>query len=397
MPAPSRITTPPFDAKEWVDAVIGAGVLGASAAYHLASAGAEVVVADDGHRGRATAAGAGIICPWASQAREPAWHRIAERSARYYPALIGALAELGAPETGYARSGALCVGTDPAGLDRTEAFVRAGAAEAGALTRLSPAEARRLFPPLHPSLAALRIEGAARVDGRRLADALRAGAERHGARFETAPAGLWVRDGRLAGIRLGAEAVETDGVVVAAGAWAPALLAPLGVTLAVAPQRGQIVHLRLEGAETAAWPVILPQQSSHYMLAFEDSRVVVGATRETGSGFDYRVTAAGQAEVLREALAVAPGLAGATLIETRVGFRPVGPDIRPMLGIAAEWEGRLVIGNGLGPSGLTIGPYAGRLLADLALSRAPDLDLADYDPWRTPSGANGEVAGRLLR
>jgi D-amino-acid dehydrogenase len=113
--------------------------------------------------------------------------------------------------------------------------------------------------------------------------------------------------------------------------------------------------------------------------------VVVGATRETGSGLDLRVTAGGQAEVLNQALAIAPGLAPATLIETRVGFRPVSPDNRPMLGRAAL-DG-LVIGNGLGPSGLTMGPYAGRLLAQVALGEAPEMDLSPYDPGRTQARA----------
>jgi D-amino-acid dehydrogenase len=51
---------------------------------------------------------------------------------------------------------------------------------------------------------------------------------------------------------------------------------------------------------------------------------VAGATRETGSGFDYRITPAGLAEILEQALAVAPGLADGTYLETRVGFRPMG-------------------------------------------------------------------------
>jgi D-amino-acid dehydrogenase len=186
--------------------------------------------------------------------------------------------------------------------------------------------------------------------------------------------------GRVTGVALEAETVEADMVVVAAGAWAPALLQPLGLTLAVTPQRGQIVHLGLPGQATGAWPVVLPR-STHYLLAFADSRVVAGATRETGAGFDHRVTAAGLAEVLGEALAVAPGLAGATVIETRIGFRPVGPDARPLLGPAPGVAG-LLVGNGLGPSGLTIGPLAGRLLAEAALGLAPTLDLAPYDAGR---------------
>jgi D-amino-acid dehydrogenase len=96
--------------------------------------------------------------------------------------------------------------------------------------------------------------------------------------------------------------------------------------------------------------------------------------------------------VLNQALAVAPGLAPATLVETRVGFRPVGPDIRPMLGRVAGLEG-LVIGNGLGPSGLTIGPYSGRLLAQAALGESPEMDLSPYDPGRTRAGVASGHAG----
>jgi D-amino-acid dehydrogenase len=155
------------------------------------------------------------------------------------------------------------------------------------------------------------------------------------------------------------------------------------VPLPIEPQRGQIVHLQLPGQDTRDWPVILPP-GSHYLLAFDDARIVAGATRETGVGFDYRVTASGQAEVLAEALNVAPGLATATIVETRVGFRPIGPEIRPFLGRAHGLDG-LLIGNGLGAAGLTIGPFAGRLLADAALGCEPPLDLAPFDPSRRTS------------
>lgn len=46
--------------------IIGAGILGASAAYHLAKAGAEVTVIDRKHPGQATDEAAGIVCPWLS-------------------------------------------------------------------------------------------------------------------------------------------------------------------------------------------------------------------------------------------------------------------------------------------------------------------------------------------
>jgi D-amino-acid dehydrogenase len=39
-------------------------------------------------------------------------------------------------------------------------------------------------------------------------------------------------------------------IVVAGGAWSPALAAPLGVSVPVDPQRGQIAHLVLAGADS---------------------------------------------------------------------------------------------------------------------------------------------------
>jgi len=167
----------------------------------------------------------------------------------------------------------------------------------------------------------------------------------------------------------------------------------LVLNIAISCSVTQITHLRLEGVETGSWPVVLPP-GSHYLIAFEGGRVVAGATRERGTGFDCRVTAAGQAEVLNQALAVAPGLGQATLIETRVGFRPLGPDARPLLGAAAELEG-LVIGNGMGPSGLTIGPFARRLLAQAALGQPPDLPLEPYDPFRPRTDASASDADAI--
>lgn len=46
--------------------VIGAGILGASTAYHLAKAGVRVTLVDRQDLGQATNAAAGIVCPWLS-------------------------------------------------------------------------------------------------------------------------------------------------------------------------------------------------------------------------------------------------------------------------------------------------------------------------------------------
>lgn len=364
-------------------AVLGAGVLGASTAYHLAAAGAEVVVADPGLDGRATAAGAGIICPWSSAVTDPVYNGLAFAAARTYPQLIAALAEEGEADTSYRQVGALSAPADADALDALERTVRARAAqapEAGTISRLSPAEARALFPPLREGRPALHVPGGARVDGRKMATALLNAARKRGAVVHPEAASLLPRAGGVGGIHVAGEDVDTDAVVVAGGAWADETLSTMGVRLGLQPQRGQIVHLRRPGARTRDWPVLLPM-TSHYLLAFDDDRVVVGATREAGSGFDYRVTAAGLHEVLAQALDVAPGLADWTVGETRIGFRPVGPDFRPLLGHVPGVDG-LVVGNGLGAGGLTLGPFAGRLLAAATLGQQTDVDLAPFDPLR---------------
>lgn len=364
-------------------AVIGSGIVGASASYHLAREGAEVVIIDKAHLGQATAAGAGIICPWISRVDQKDWYAIAKRGALYYPSLIENLKQDGEEDFGYRMTGALAVSSNPDELDAIEQNVRqkrADTPEVGEITKLTAKEARELYPPLREDLQAVHVTGGARLDGRLLRDAMLNGAKRHGAAILNGEGDLVLQNNKVTGVKVNGDVIAADAVIVTAGAWAKELLAPLGIDLKIEPQRGQIAHLELNGVDTSSWPVVLPT-STHYLVAFDHSKVVVGATRETGSGFDYRLTAAGVKEVLDEALAVAPGLAESTLKEVRIGFRPAGPDILPLLGTVPALEG-LVIATGLGASGLTMGPYVGTLAADLALKRESELDLSPYDPLR---------------
>lgn len=253
-------------------AIIGGGVLGASAAFHLAREGADVVLVDAAHDGRATAAGAGIVCPWVSGA-EGDFYRLYAAGAAYYPALIAALAECGETDLGYARVGGLCVSDNAAESDYIAEFVRkrpTDVPEAGEVRRLSTAATRALFPPLRVGLTGVLVTGGARVDGRRLAGALQRAAQRLGAEWHDGAATLVTTGERVSGVRIGEDTVAADVVVATAGAWAPALLQPLGLSLPIAPMRGQIMHLRMPGRDTTNWPVVLPQ-SEHYLLAFEDS------------------------------------------------------------------------------------------------------------------------------
>ena len=353
--------------------VVGGGVLGASAAFHLAGLGAETLLVETADTGRATSAGAGIICPWASRVEDPDHYRLTRAAAAAYPALMEELAALGAGNPSYRRCGAL-LPLEAAALEAEAARIApriAASPEAGGLERLSGREAQALFPALGDDKGALFIPGAARVDGRQLSAALAEGARRRGATILPGRAQPWAEGGRMRGVELDGEKLPADAVICAGGVWATAWLAPLGVALPVRVQRGQIIHLRIPGAAARGWPVILPL-TGFYIVTFDDDRIVVGASREEGTGMDYRMTAGGVAQVLAAGMGIAPGLAAATIEEVRIGFRPMPPAWRPVIGPAPGVAG-LFVANGLGANGLTMGPEAGRLVARAALGLPADL------------------------
>ena len=343
--------------------VIGTGVAGASTAFALSRRGVAVTLVDAELTGQATAAGAGIIQPWSS-ITEGAFYDLYSAGADFYPELAAQLAAVGVDDIGYRRAGALVVNRDAAVLDGVEerlAARRPHAASMGEVTRVSAERARELFPPLGDGFAGIHISGGARVDGRVLRAGLLAGAQGLGATVIRGTATLDATDGGGWAVRVDDQTLEADSLVIAAGAWTNGLLEPFGRRIGVEPQRGQITHLRVGTADTRFWPSVHPV-ASHYLVAFDDSRVAVGATRETGSGFDPRVTAEGQRQVLENALSVAPGLADATLIETRVGLRPLPDGELPTVGPLDGIDG-VYLNAGFGAAGLTMGPLVGDRLA----------------------------------
>lgn len=366
--------------------VIGGGIVGSSVAYHAARAGLGVTLVDRTDEGYATAAGAGIIAPGVGAGHDSAHNTLMAQAGAFYPRLIADLAADGEAETGYDVVGAILIARDEAevaALATAQAFAEtartAGVQGIDAVSLLEGAEAKALFPPLADVPAALHIAGTARIDGRLMRAALQRAAQRHGATLRQGNA-TPQRDGSLARVHVDGEILPAENVVLASGAWSAQAAEALGLTLPVYPQRGQIAHLELPQTDTGRWPVVLPF-ASHYLLTFPESRVVVGATRENDAGFDYRVTAGGVQRVLGQALRVAPGLQSATLREMRVGFRPATPDGLPILGRAPGLD-NVFIATGHGPSGLTLGPHAGAVIADLMQSKPAGFDLTPYSPER---------------
>ena len=370
-------------------AVIGGGLLGTATAYHLVSAGARTLLVDRADAGRATDAGAGILSPETNSRDPDAWFRLAAEATDYYPALIDRLRDEQAGDTGYARCGKLVVAVSD---DEIEPFRRArriilerqlrrGLPKPGDLHEISADEARELFPPLARVHGAIYSRTAARVDGRLLNRAIRTAAEARGLVIRDGSVERLVREGdEVTGLIIDGETVHAAAIAIAGGAWSEAFGKQLGVTIPVAPQRGQIIHLDLPRSDTRRWPMVSAFREQ-YMVPWADRRVVVGATRETGSGFAPHTTTAGVRAVLDEALRVAPALADAEVREIRVGLRPLTPDGLPVLGAVPGVAG-VFLATGHGPSGLTLGPYSGKIVAAQMLGTAPGTDLSPFSVAR---------------
>ncbi|QKY20713.1 FAD-dependent oxidoreductase [Halolamina sp. CBA1230] len=381
--------------------VVGGGVVGTATAFHLAERGVETVLIDDDRAGDATAAGAGIVSPPTSSRREDDdWFAFAEAAADHYPTLIRRLESQGVDDHGYAEGDLLSVARTEAEAEVLETDRERAAARGADFAEITPSEAEDAFPALDGVQRALRFHGAARVDGATLTAGIRRAGRRTGlTTFEGTVEEIRVDAGAVSGVIVdaagptarqeqraagGSERIDADRVVVAGGAWSSAFADDLDCSLPVSPIRGQIVHLDASPVDAVAETDDLPIVGSvadGYIVPWPDGRLAVGATREDDAGFDPRTTAAGVNSVLDSGLRLAPGLEDATLEEVRVGLRPGSPDGLPILGPIPGVDGAYVA-TGHGPTGLTLGPYSGAVIAGLIDGEAPDSDLSAFDPAR---------------
>jgi len=366
--------------------VIGGGIVGSAVAYHLACDGYDTCLLDRRDEGRATDAGAGILSPpTSSRTASDEWFALAVPAVQYYQELVAQFHDAGIKETGYAQCGLLTVAlteAERAAMATNEQRIRIrqsalGYPPEGTIYELAPEEAVARFPPLGEPERALYYEGAAKVDGRRFEAALRAAGTQQGLTIREQSANrLRIEDGTVTGVVTEGETIPTDIAVIAGGAWSAAFAEQLGVSIPVAPQRGQIVHVQAGVDGSDDWPVVTGFDH-RYLVPWSEGRVAVGATDEPGVGYTPHRTVEGVHELLGTARALAPGLETARIREIRVGLRPVTTDRLPVLGAVPGIDG-VLLATGHGATGLQLGPYTGRLIATLVAGGEPPVDLSPF-------------------
>ena len=363
-------------------AIIGAGIVGATASYQLSkNPEVELVVYDDGV-GQATKAAAGIICPWLSQRRNKDWYRLTARGASYYPELMEQLKEDGVNRLPYEQVGALVFKKTPELLEKLEKIAverRKEEERIGTLTKIESENISSYVPGWNGTHGAIHCSGGGRVDGKLLVEQQLFLAKENGASVHEEKVSL-VRDenGKVM-VKTNSGLEPFDKIIVSSGAWVKELIEPLGYYVDVRPQKGQLIELELETTEeTEKWPVCMLHGELD-VLPFADGKIIVGATHENDQGFDLRDSQDLQQKMYEEACEVFPPLKEAKWLGSRIGTRAYTSDFLPFFG-SVPGEEILFVASGLGSSGLTSGVWIGALLAQLSLGDTPLFNVDSYTP-----------------
>jgi glycine oxidase len=308
--------------------VLGAGIVGLSAADELLRRGHDVTVVDPSPGRGASHAAAGMLCPSGET-----WHgeeellRLGRASALMWP---GFAALLGVP---LARTGTLLAAADAGDLQEIErrlALLDAYGVIAQSLTR-------RELMAREPRLG--RVAGGAwlpdehSVDPRAVVAALRS-------RLPVVPA---------------ASETGWDVTVLATGAHLPAPYSGL-----VRPVRGEILRVRCDDPPGHVVRGLVRGESVYVVPRADSDEVVVGATSEEHDEAPV-ATVGGVRRLLENACRLVPGLDRAEFVEAIARDRPGSPDNLPLVGTVDDG---VVLAAGHYRHGVLLAPLTAQLVAD---------------------------------
>ncbi len=359
--------------------IVGAGVIGASTAYHLARLGVtNTVIVEMGQPGSGSTSKSASMLSLQFSSDELGARMALLAYARY----MQFEEELGVP-IDFRRTGWLSVATAEAAPS-----LLAGAAMLQSLGIashvLSPAEITRRYPLLNTDDLAVGVFGPddgpfdphmilwgylrrAREKGARLLAGVRA-------------TGLAMQAGRVTGVHTDQGFIAAGVVINAAGPWAAEVAGWAGVNL---PLRNRARTILVTGALPAVprdHPFVEDVATEWYFRP-EGDGVLMGMGQEPvpAGSLEHPPTDPALVDAMIDtAVQRVPALAGASLLTTWTGVRPLTSDGRPILGHVPGVDG-LLLNCGWGGVGIILAPVAGQLLAEVVTQgQAATLDMAPF-------------------
>ena len=351
-------------------AIIGAGVIGSSIAYHLARQGREVLVIERAEVASEPAAS------WASaggvrrQGRHPAEARLAIEAIERWGTLSE---ELGA-DLHYRRGGQLLLAENEAEAHYLEEFVAKQQAMGFHDVRLVDSEeAHALAPGLNAQVMAGSYSPSdGQADPPVTTRAFAQAAQRLGATYWTGTAALALAtsdgqslDRRVTGVKTERGDVEAEHVVLAAGAWSEELASGIGLRL---PMRTLALQMLLTTPARAVTlrPVLSAVGRRLSLKQLDDGAYFLGGGWPGDATADrrgYRMRPASIEGNLAEARDLLPAVGEQRIARAWCGLEAESSDGIPFVGPAPGITG-LTLALGFSGHGFAISPAVGRAVAD---------------------------------
>lgn len=239
---------------------------------------------------------------------------------------------------------------------------------------------RALEPAVTPDVVGgVHYREDAHIDPDRFVRGLAAEASRLGAeiRLNEPVLALEQTNGRIATIRTSKRTLQADQIVLAAGAWTPQLLKPVGIRLPMQPAKGYSITMEA------------PEDGPHIPLHLAEARMAVtpigGLLRFAGtlelSGLDPSIDSRRVNAIRRGGLRYLELETSPQELEVWAGFRPVAPDGLPYIGRHPAAD-NLILATGHAMLGVSMGPVTGQIVSEIAAGQRPSLDIAPYHPAR---------------
>ncbi|MEA3201947.1 MAG: hypothetical protein QOE90_3375 [Thermoplasmata archaeon] len=364
-------------------AVVGAGVMGTSVAYHLAKGGAEVVLVEERSAGSGTSSrGAGLVC-------EGMWHAGSLALVRRSMALLDEL-ERETKEAGWAYdvhhvgSTTLVPERLAGAAERMAAFQRAHGADARVMT---PEDVAKL--PRHQGVRLDDVALAVHYPRdlwalpRMYCEIRAMTLEMMGREQVARPARLVRSAGRVA-----LDGVDADAVVLAAGVWTRALLREVGLDAPLQAYRTQAQRFAAPAAHEV--PILHDAVQGFYLRPHWPGQLLVGdgttTTPEDPDRYQQDADATFVAASRRRLARRLPAFAEAKATDAWAGVDAATPDRLLLAGPHPDAPEVWLLAGGNG-HGFMRAPAAGEALAAKLLRKQPLVDISAFDP--------GRFAGRM--
>ena len=194
-------------------------------------------------------------------------------------------------------------------------------------------------------------------------------------RYDAAIEALQGDGRRIDGVRLaGGQILRADAYLVALGSYTPLLLRPLGLHLPVYPAKGYSATLQL-GEDSLAPTVSLTDDQHKLVFSRLGQRLRIAGTAEF-DGYNTSLNERRCQALLARTYDLFPRAGGRETVEFWAGLRPATPSNVPLIG-RSRYD-NLFLSTGHGTLGWTMACGSGQLVADLISGRTPEIEAEDY-------------------